>query len=190
MSNVTFKCQVLQKHAKCYILKCKMLHFFEIHAQCYSMLSKYYFGGSIMLHDTKFRHSMFVLLQLEKEGVAKAKGEGEKEKECTTGCKSRRRRDEKAPWALNYESGEGGGDAKERRRGGEKRAMYVCVCDVCAAHGDRAAVGVDVDAQGSGLREDESHFPLNARVECCAFVSERIWFALARRKGGSRRLSR
>jgi len=35
--------------------------------------------------------------------------------------------------------------------------MYVCVC---AAHGDRAAVGVDVDAQGSGLREDESHFPL------------------------------
>ena len=28
-----------------------------------------------------------------------------------TECKSRRRRDEKAPWALNYESGEGGGDA-------------------------------------------------------------------------------
>ena len=55
----------------------------------------------------------------------KAKGEGEKEKECTTECKSRRRRDEKAPWALNYESGEGGGDAKGRRRGGEKRAMYV-----------------------------------------------------------------
>ena len=36
--------------------------------------------------------------------------------------------------------------------------------DVCAAHGDRAAVSVDVDAQGSSLREDESHFPLNARV--------------------------
>jgi len=33
-----------------------------------------------------------------------------------------------------------------------------CVCDVCAAHGDRAAVGVDVDAQGSGLREHETHF--------------------------------
>ena len=65
------------------------------------------------------------LLQLKKGGVAKAKGEGEKEKECTTECKSRRRRDEKAPWALNYESGEGGGDAKGRRRGGEKRAMYV-----------------------------------------------------------------
>ena len=40
------------------------------------------------------------------------------------------------------------------------------MCDVCAAHGDRAAVGVDVDAQGSGLREDETHFPFNARVEC------------------------
>jgi len=70
-----------------------------------------------------------ILLQLKKGGVAKAKGEGEKEKECTTECKSRRRRDEKAPWALNYESGEGGGDAKGRRRGGEKHAMYVrCVC--------------------------------------------------------------
>ena len=66
-----------------------------------------------------------LLLQLEKGGVAKAEGEGEKEKERTTKCKSRRRRDEKAPWALNYESGEGGGDAKGRRRGGEKRAMYV-----------------------------------------------------------------
>jgi len=48
-----------------------------------------------------------------------------------------------------------------------------CMCGVCAAHGDRcnrAAVGVDVDAQGSGLREDETHFPLNVRVECRAFV--------------------
>ena len=77
-----------------------------------------------------------------------------------------------------------------RKGGGEEVRSVRCMCDVCAAHGDRAAVGVDVDAQGSGLREDESHFPLNARVECCAFVSERIWFALARRKGGSRRLSR
>jgi hypothetical protein len=50
-----------------------------------------------------------VLLQLKRGGVSKAKGEGEKEKECTTECKSRRRRGEKAPWALNYESGEGGG---------------------------------------------------------------------------------
>ena len=40
------------------------------------------------------------------------------------------------------------------------------VCDVCAVHGDRAAVGVDVDAQGSRYREDETYFPLNARVEC------------------------
>ena len=58
---------------------------------------------------------------------------------------------------------------------------------MCAAHGDRAAVGVDVHAQGSSLREDESHFRLNAGVECRTFVSENTpgWFALARRKGGS-----
>ena len=61
----------------------------------------------------------------EKGEVATAKGDGEKKKECTTECKSRRRRDEKAPWALNYGSGEGGGVEKGRRRGDEKRAMYV-----------------------------------------------------------------
>ena len=79
-----------------------------------------------------FAHPSPVLLQLKKGGVAKAKAEGEKEKECITECKSRRRRDEKAPWALNYgsgcDSGEGGGVEKGRRRGGEKRAMHVtCV---------------------------------------------------------------
>src|SRR6056300_322305 len=37
---------------------------------------------------------------------------------CTTERKSRRRRDEKAPRALNYGSGEGGGVEKGRRRGG------------------------------------------------------------------------
>ena len=74
-----------------------------------------------------------------------------------------------------------------RKGGGEEVRSVRCMCDVCAAHGDRAAVGVDVDAQGSSLREDESHFPLNARVECRAFVSERILvgFALAHQKGGS-----
>ena len=61
----------------------------------------------------------------EKGEVATAKGDGEKKKECTTECKSRRRRDEKAPWALNYGSGEGGGVEKGRRRGDEKRAMCV-----------------------------------------------------------------
>ena len=65
-----------------------------------------------------------------------------------------------------------------RKGGGEEARSVRCMCDVCAAHGDRAAVGVDVDAQGSGLREDESHFPLNARVECRAFVSERILVGL------------
>ena len=66
-----------------------------------------------------------LFITAETGGVARAKGEGEKEKECTTEGKSRRRRDKKAPWALNYGSGEGGGDEKGRREGGEKRAMYV-----------------------------------------------------------------
>ena len=60
-----------------------------------------------------------------------------------------------------------------RKGGGEEARSVRCMRDVCAAHGDRAAVGVDVDAQ-SGLREDETHFPCNARVECRAYVSERI----------------
>jgi hypothetical protein len=51
--------------------------------------------------------SEYFFITAEKGGVVKAKGEGEKEKECTTECKSRRRRDEKAPWALNYGSFEG-----------------------------------------------------------------------------------
>ena len=57
-----------------------------------------------------------------------------------------------------------------RKGGGEQVRIVRCMCDVCAAHGDRAAMGVDADVQGSSLREDESHFPLNARVECRAFV--------------------
>ena len=61
----------------------------------------------------------------EKSGKARAKGVGEKEKECTTECKSQRRLDEKAPWALHYGSGEGEGDEKGTRRGGEKRDMHV-----------------------------------------------------------------
>ena len=66
-----------------------------------------------------------IFITAEKGRVARAKGEGERENECTTEDKSRRRRDKKALWALNYGSGEGGGDEKGRRRGGEKRAMYV-----------------------------------------------------------------
>ena len=68
---------------------------------------------------------VYIFITAEKGRVARAKGEGEKENECTTEDKSRRRRDKKALWALNYGSGEGGGDEKGRRRGGEKRAMYV-----------------------------------------------------------------
>ena len=36
---------------------------------------------------------------------------------------------------------------EETRKGGGEEARNVrCMCDVCAAHSDRAAVGVDVDA--------------------------------------------
>ena len=54
-----------------------------------------------------------------------------------------------------------------------------CMCDACAAHSDRAAVGVDVDVQGSDFREDEIRFALNARVEYRAFVSGKILLACA-----------
>ena len=74
---------------------------------------------------TLTERSQVCFITAEKGEVATAKGDGEKKKECTTECKSRRRRDEKAPWALNYGSGEGGGVEKGRRRGDEKRAMYV-----------------------------------------------------------------
>ena len=69
--------------------------------------------------------AVYFFITAEKSGVARAKSGGEKEKECTTERKSRRRRDEKDPWALNYGSEEGGGVEKGRRRGGENRVMYV-----------------------------------------------------------------
>ena len=69
----------------------------------------------------------------------------------------------------------GAGREKVKRKGGGEEARSVrCMCDVCAAHGDRTAVGVDVDAQGSGLREDGTHFLHNARVERRAFVSPHL----------------
>jgi hypothetical protein len=47
------------------------------------------------------------------------------------------------------------------RAGREDMRSVRCMCDVCAAHGGRSAVGVDVDAQGSGLRAKMSPtFPL------------------------------
>jgi hypothetical protein len=51
------------------------------------------------------------------------KGGGEKEKERTTQCKSRRRRDEKAPapWALNY----GNGREEVLREGGVEKQMHL-----------------------------------------------------------------
>jgi hypothetical protein len=61
----------------------------------------------------------------------------------------------------------------------------VCYVPGWAAHGDSAAVGIDVDTSGSSLsedethiREDETHFTLDSRVECRTFVSERILVGL------------
>ena len=44
---------------------------------------------------------------------------------------------------VNYGSGR---EEVMRKGGGEEARSVRCMCDVCAAHGDRAAVGVDVDA--------------------------------------------
>ena len=91
----------------------------------------------------------------EKGGVARARGEGEKEtlsEESTTEGKSRRRRDEKAPGHLIT------GAVLRKGEGAEARSVQ-CMCDVCAAHGDTAAVGVDVDAQGSGFAKMRSTLP-------------------------------
>jgi len=49
-----------------------------------------------------------------------------------------------------------------RKRGEEEAKSVRAIRDVCAAHGDRAAVGVNVVTQGSSLGEDETHLPLNA----------------------------
>ena len=71
-------------------------------------------GSSFPWQSSALEYSF---ITAEKGGVAKAKGEGEKEKECTTECKSRRRRDEKAPWALNTRAGR---EEVMRKGGGEE----------------------------------------------------------------------
>jgi hypothetical protein len=65
-----------------------------------------------------------------------------------------------------------------RKGGGVEARSVRDVCDVCAAHGDRAAFGVDVDAHDNSLREDKTQLLLNARVECRALVFERILVGL------------
>ena len=45
-----------------------------------------------------------------------------------------------------------------KRGGGEEARRVWAVCDKCATHGDKAAVGFDVDTQGSSLREHATHF--------------------------------
>ena len=53
------------------------------------------------------------------------------------------------------------------------------MCDVCAAHCDKAAVRVDVDAQGSSLREVVTHFTLHAKAICRLFVSKGMLVGLS-----------
>ena len=62
------------------------------------------------------------------------------------------------------------------RKGGEGARSVRTMCDVCAAHGDRAAVGGDVDTQAFGKLRPT--FP-NARLECCTFVSKESWLVSA-----------
>ena len=54
--------------------------------------------------------------------------------------------------ALNYDSGEGGGDETRREEGGRGACG---MCDVCATHCERNALGVDVYAQAKGVEEKE-----------------------------------
>ena len=49
---------------------------------------------------------------------------------------------------------------------------------MCAAYGDRAAVGIHVDTHGSSLGEDEMHFALNATLGCREFIATRILVCL------------
>jgi hypothetical protein len=65
-----------------------------------------------------------------------------------------------------------------RKEEGDETRSKQAVCDVCAAHGERAAVGVNADAQGRSLRKDETHVPLDAKAECCAFLLEIILLVL------------
>ena len=75
-----------------------------------------------------------------------------------------------------------------RKGGGEEARSVRAVCDVCAAHGDRTAADVDVDTQGSSLREDETHFLLvqcQSRMPRVCIGWNPGWFALALGRGGS-----
>ena len=64
-----------------------------------------------------------------------------------------------------------------RKGGGGVVSSVRCMCDVCAAHGNRAAVGVGVDAQGSGFREDDTCLLFIPEYNA-AFVSKRILVGL------------
>ena len=57
---------------------------------------------------------------------------------------------------------------------------------MCSSHGNRAAVGVDVDTRGSGLCEDEAHFPsCQSRMPRVCKEKNTGQLELALRRGGS-----
>ena len=66
--------------------------------------------------------------------------------------------------------------------GGEEATGSVrAVCDVCAAHDDRAAVGVGVDAQESSLLQ-RYPFPLDAQVRGLGFrISDGLYWKPTKR---------
>ena len=69
-----------------------------------------------------------------------------------------------------------GREGAMRKEGGLEARSVQSVCDLCTAHGKSLATdlpSVSILIR-SCLREDETHLPLVARVECRAFVSERI----------------
>ena len=70
-----------------------------------------------------------------------------------------------------------------RMGGGEDKSLLMrrvrAVCDVCVPNGDKAAVSVDFDTQGSSLRIDQTYFPFNAKVECERLYRKDSWLICA-----------
>jgi hypothetical protein len=123
---------------------------------------------------------MFIYLFIIAENGAVARATGGEEKECITEYTSQWQLNEKARWALNCGSGEGGGDEKGRRRGEEKRAMHVWRVRPMATGLPSVFM---LMRKATAFAKMRPNFPLNARVECRA--KNPGWFALARHKGGS-----
>ena len=57
-------------------------------------------------------------------------------------------------WPLVHLCTGAGREEVTKKGGGEEEGSVAAVCDECAAHGDRAAVGVDVDTQRNWTGEN------------------------------------